>query len=462
MLLAYPLIAAANNFDMIRVQACVDAYPLRDAAVPPWSNSYLAPIERYRFVDGVDAPCFLTSEALFAFAALPAMIAQSRAREDGSFSIRWVGSIKYLALAALGLFATWRFLRAGQLRLAAAHAIVFLLVINDPGVTIYLSTFYAEFAALFFAYLMVLVVLLELARAAPKSIIWDAVLMLAPMLLALSKVQHIVTPWILTAVVGVVLLTRRDALRRRAIQLFVAGALVGTTLQLGHLKSDRTEVMSRANIVNTVFYGLLENASDPLQTLTHLGLPAECGDSAGKNWFTPGMQEGTLCPTVFSVTRWDVLRAVAADPAMAGRTVIGGIPRMRPWVPSHLGLVGGQELGRLPAHAPSVSSLVGAVPHGAFLPGFLAVALVCAVVGARALQRGRLATGYALLLFGLSPFPLLATVVLGDGYADTAKQAHLAFALLLCGAVSIAVMLVDGIRRAVPDDARVEVTKRGV
>lgn len=48
-----PLLALANNYDMIRVQACINAYPVRAPGIPPWAGSGDAPIERYRFRDDV-------------------------------------------------------------------------------------------------------------------------------------------------------------------------------------------------------------------------------------------------------------------------------------------------------------------------------------------------------------------------------------------------------------------------
>jgi hypothetical protein len=84
---ADPLLAVANNYDMVRVQACINAYPIRDAAIPPKANSFLAPLSRYRFIDGVDATCFITSEDLFAFAALPGMWLESQVSADGGLVV---------------------------------------------------------------------------------------------------------------------------------------------------------------------------------------------------------------------------------------------------------------------------------------------------------------------------------------------------------------------------------------
>jgi hypothetical protein len=106
-----PLLALANNYDMIRVQACIKAYPLRAPGIPPWAGSGDAPIARYQFRHDVGAPCFLSSEVLFARLARPLFKAESLRSGDGTFSIRWLGGVKFAVFfAAVAAFtiAWWR------------------------------------------------------------------------------------------------------------------------------------------------------------------------------------------------------------------------------------------------------------------------------------------------------------------------------------------------------------------
>ena len=119
-----PLLALANNYDMIRVQACIKAYPVRAAEIPPQAGNADAPIERYRFRHDVVAPCFRSTEVLFARLARPLFKAESLRSSDGSFSIRWIGLVKFSLFLALvaGFTAAWW--RRGQPGAAMANAAV--------------------------------------------------------------------------------------------------------------------------------------------------------------------------------------------------------------------------------------------------------------------------------------------------------------------------------------------------
>ena len=152
LLTAEPLLALANNYDMIRIQGCIDAYPVRAPGIPPTAGSGDAPIARYRFRDDVGAPCFASSEALFAFVARPLFAAEAARSGDGTFSIRWLGLVKFTAFFILvaGFSIAW-WLR-GQTAAAAANSAVAAIVLTDPAITLYLSGFYAEFAVVLFGY----------------------------------------------------------------------------------------------------------------------------------------------------------------------------------------------------------------------------------------------------------------------------------------------------------------------
>lgn len=73
-----PLIGRANNCDMIRVQGCIDAYPVRDAQIPPESHRWQAPIPRYEFRNDLAPGGFVSTESLPTLAMLPAMRLVSR------------------------------------------------------------------------------------------------------------------------------------------------------------------------------------------------------------------------------------------------------------------------------------------------------------------------------------------------------------------------------------------------
>ena len=164
---ADPVLAVANNYDMIRVQACIGAYPIREASMPLWANSYEAPLERYQFAK-VETLCFVTSEVLFAIAAAPAMWAETYISSDDGFSIRWIGIMKLLGLVLIAGLVSAALL-ARSPRIAASYAAFFAVVVCDPAMLLYLNTFYAEFSVIFFAYLLLSILVLDLSGFASEK-----------------------------------------------------------------------------------------------------------------------------------------------------------------------------------------------------------------------------------------------------------------------------------------------------
>jgi hypothetical protein len=455
---ADPMLAVANNYDMIRVQACIDAYPDRDRAIPPEANSYDRPLERYRFLAGVGAPCFLTSEAAFALLAWPAMWAEQALRADRSFSVRWDGAIKLLLLAAVVIVVHRILVRRGASQLALGHAAVVALVLADPAIGLYLNGFYAEFSAVFFFYALLAGLVLGLSAAphAPGRAVLVGIV-LAAVGLALAKVQHVLTPLFVLGVVGLLhLLARR--IDRRLLGALAAGAVLGAALQGAHLVSEQTRSMGRANKINTVFHALLPHAEDGPQLMRDLGLPAACAEHAGANWFTPGMAEGQLCPEALTLSRRALLRVVLTQPQLTARVVLDGVRRSRPWIPSYLGLVEGRALGRLPPTHPSLDRALSALPETAYLLLLGALPLWAAWLVWRRREAGQQAANVAIAILATYPWFSLAVVVLGDGYADTAKQSHLGTTAALAALVMAAALSFGARRRTSAD----RFTGRGV
>jgi len=425
-----PLIGLANNYDMIRVQGCIGVYPDRPDTIPAWSNSPLQPIPYYRFRDDIDPGCFLTSEAGFAFLALPLFRWQAGLSPEGRFSLRIIGLVKLCLLAATALAATAWLLRRGRTRLALAHAAVVALLISDPAVTVYLNTFYAEFAAVFFVYLSLLLLALN-DRPEASRLALAALLALAIVFASLSKVQHLAFGLCLTAVLALVLLRSRP----RPSLLPLGAAAIATVLGLGiqvlHLGAQNTVSMRQANVTNTVLMAVLPSSTDPARTSGHLGLPAECGEHAGKHWFSPGMREHHPCPALLEMSRLRIARLVVSEPLTLLHTWWGGMERNRPWLHGVFGLVAGGERERLPAYFPSVDAAVNALPLVAWALLVLLPLPVWLALWWRRSDAGN-ANGLAVLGLCAAYPPLqLALIVFGDGFADVAKQFHLGTALVL-------------------------------
>jgi hypothetical protein len=435
LLTAEPLLALANNYDMIRIQGCIDAYPVRAPGIPPTAGSGDAPIARYRFRDDVGAPCFASSEALFAFVARPLFAAEAARSGDGTFSIRWLGLVKFTAFFILvaGFSIAW-WLR-GQTAAAAANAAVAAIVLTDPAITLYLSGFYAEFAAVLFLYAAIAGTTFLLGGRRPELPALS-LLALATALLVATKIQHIGLGLVLAAAVAPA--AWRTAGGRRVVASLAAGAAAGLVFQAVNLNRSDNDVMRLVNRTSTVLTSLLPLADDPHRTAEALGLPRHCGDAAGVNWYLPPISEDRNrhpCPEVGAVSHLRLLALAAAEPALLVRFLDGGFDNIRPWIPStyqgkpHLGVVAGEMQAPLPDGWSSFSRLLDRLS-----PWLLRVVIAAplAAVLLLALRRaGPPPLAAALTALAALPLPVMFAVVLGNGFEDAAKQMHLVFALVL-------------------------------
>lgn len=438
MLTSQPLLALANNYDMIRVQACVKAYPVRPEEIPPWSGSGDAPIDRYRFRHDVDAPCFRSSEVLFARLARPLFNAESLRSGDGTFSIRWLGTVKFSAFFALVVGFTVAWWRRGQTVTAAANTAVSAAVLTDPAITLYLNGFYAEYSTILFGYASIAGAALLMGSQRPPRALGLALLALAVAAFVGTKIQHLglglslAFAMTLPAFAGV-------KVRLRVIAALAVGGAAGLAFQLANLHKNENEVMRLANLTSTVMTSLLPLSNDPYRTAEHLGLPRGCGAYAGLNWYLPPIRENPAnhpCPEVANTSYLRLLALAFREPRVFGRFVGGSLDYVRPWIPSryrgkpHLGVVAGQMQASLPEGWFSWSRLLDQLPMWSICLLVLApVALVSALLAARRIRQPPVAA--VLTALALLPLPVIIAVTLGNGYEDSAKQMHLVFALVL-------------------------------
>lgn len=433
-----PLLALANNYDMIRVQACIKAYPLRAPGIPPAAGSGDAPIERYRFRDDVGAPCFLSSEVLFARLARPLFKAESRRSGDGTFSIRWLGTIKFTAffLAALGFSLAWW--RRGQPAAALANAAVAAIVLTDPAITLYLNGFYAEFSTVLFGYASIAGAALLMGRPRPPGLVPLALLAIVVAAFVASKIQHIGLGLLLALAMALPALGG-VRVAGRVIAALAAGGALGLAIQAGNVARTDNEVMRLANLTSTVLTSLLPLSDDPYRTAENIGLPRRCGAYAGLNWYLPPVSENAAnhpCPEVARTSHARLLALAFIEPRVFARFVGGGLDHIRPWIPSqyrgkpHLGVVQGRLWSSLPEGWFSWSRLLDRLPQ--WLINVLVLgpaAVVAALLASRRLRRPPLASVLAAL--ALLPPAVIVTVVFGNGYEDSAKQMHLVFTMVL-------------------------------
>lgn len=427
-LLHSPMLGLANNFDMIRVQGCIDAYPIRDRAIPSWANSWHAPIERYEFRSDFQPGCFFSSEALFAWAAWPFMRWQASRSEDGGFSLRTAGAVKFAALWLLVGSVVAVLLRRGANGAALAVAGVAALVLADPGVTQYFNTLYTEFSAVFFISATVLLVLVAPTGRAR----WPYLILLAAFaaLACISKLQHVGIGLVLTACLIAARRFGPPYVPTRVVVALLVGSLLGFAAQLTHLTTDKTRSIRQANLTNVVLFTVFGEAEQPRVTARHLGLPESCGDHAGKDWYYPGLPENPPCPELLHMSRVRLVALVFLEPEVVFRVLAGGISRARAWMTQHFGLVAGETQGRLPATHPTWADVLIRMPMFALAVLLLSPLALGALALVREVPLGH-APGFAWLACALLPAVVLVVVILGDGYEDTGKHFHVGMTALL-------------------------------
>src|SRR4029079_6847283 len=111
---------------------------------------------------------------------------------DAVHDARLVAALRWIALLALSIGLSHALLRRGDVRAAITNAALVPLVFADPGNTMYLATFYAEWTSLLAAY--ALVAWLLLWRNATRLRMRFIVLALVAFALAASKLQHMLLP----------------------------------------------------------------------------------------------------------------------------------------------------------------------------------------------------------------------------------------------------------------------------
>jgi hypothetical protein len=368
-------------------------------------------------------------------------------RADHTFSIRWKGALQLGLWSCLAAWYTRRLAGLRRQDLALGHAAICLTVIMDPGNTLYLNAFYSEASVLLFLYALLGGVLVALAgreRIGPSLVVGIG---LAALLLALTKIQHLLVPLLVFAAVALSGVSGRRPPRALLLAL-ATGAALGAAIQGAHMRIASNQAIRSANLVDTLFTALLPNTSDPQALLARLNLPDACSRQSGMTWYTPGMQERQLCPEVFELRQSDLLMAAIADPSMAVRAILGGMERMRPWIPSHLGVVEGHVQAGLPASVPSASRLFDQLGSWAMSAIVCGLPLLGFLVVYQRRSEAQMGANAVLLVVCVLPVWVVATAVFGDGFMDLAKHSQLAFAAILAAIGVFAFLAIARVFRA--------------
>lgn len=413
-----PMLAFANQYDMVRTGACVGLYPdlpdgRLDRATPE------APRERYRIADPVPSACYPGTEAAFA----AAVVAVQRMRAPGADTfraLRHVGLLK-LAVAVVAVIilavAFWPFPAAALL-----HGLTVLVVMGDPAVSLWLQTLYAEFPIILGIYMLVGALVAALLRDALSA--WHALVAAAGIVLAAyAKEQFFLLPVMLLVVAAPWL-----AARSRAAMLVLA--LVALSSIAWHALLPRSEEIARANRANA-YLGLILPASSNLPaTLAALGLPARCADVSGATWYLPrGEDLRAACPEALALPSTAFLRLAITEPETLARAAARVIPSTQNPLLGNLGLVAGRQFASLDTQPIWTRSMLGRamqIPSTAWLHAVLfalAAALPALVLCLAGRRRGPAHAfgAYVLMLVVIVAYSL-GTTTFGDGLSESARH----------------------------------------
>jgi len=441
-----PLYAYANSYDQTRYTTCFHFYPDRPADVPPQQHSPEAPYAKFRFIETRDPMCYWSSE--LAFTGATALIwSVGAAMGYTTHDVRWVAALRWLALLALSIALSRAWLRRGDTRAAVANAALVPLVFADPGNTLYLATFYAEWTALLAAYTLFALVLLW--RDEPRSRGRFAVLALVAFALATSKIQHMLLPLGLGIVVLVLDRWRLGRTGWRAAAVIV-GALLGLCLQFVQTMREgpMMDTIRQYNRADVVFTGILPFADDPRALLDELGIDPGCAIYSGKRaWELPDLPE-QACRGLVDFTRGRELGVLIRHPSIAAQLAASGVPALDPWVADNIGHVEGASFRKLPASIPGIGQLLHASEAARFMLLVLPLLALLVLLVRPGPRKGSAALDWTSLVVATMA-GTLAVTLLGDGLADTAKQGHLVIDAALAWLVAGIIMRVPAIRTTV-------------
>ena len=336
--------------------------------------------------------------------------------------MRWVGALRWIALLALSIGLSRAWLRRGDMRAALANAALVPLVFADPGNTLYMNTLYAEWTALLAAYATIALALLWRDEARSRRRL--AILALVAFALAASKIQHLVLPLGLAAVVFLLDRARSSRTSWRALAL-AGGAFAGLSLQVVQLQREGPlmDAIDQYNRADVLFTALLPFAEDKRALLEELHVDPDCAKYVGLHaWELPDLPE-RVCRGLDGFRRGAELRTLATHPRIALRLAGHGVLALDPWIAKNLGQIEGRDFATIPA-LPSIGRLLHAWPWLQLV--LLAAPLLALVVLLRrpGPRRGARALDIAALVV-VTMLGTLAVTILGDGLADTGKQGHL-------------------------------------
>lgn len=435
-----PVIAYANSYDMIPLQACHQIWP----AVPGVdirSGTPAAPLRPYSITQHVDTPCQPSSELLFTWTAIKLANLKNIVTGSKLVSIKTVGAVKAIFLAATAFLLQVFLYRRRQIGGMCLNALAVLLVLADPGLTLYLSTFYTQFSAAYFLYLLAAaVVVLQLHRR--DYFFPGGVLLCASLLgLGLSMPQHAVLALVLGVVMSACYFRKKSPLVAGVVLAF---SIVPYFLQTGNWLAPANDRLDFANRTN-VFSAILEASPDQSQAVAILKLPETCTVLAGKKSYDRDVMAQHPCKEIQQVNNWNMALLLLLQPSLTEQMLLKVMPVMAGWTIEYYGQVEGEKFASASAYYRSILFVTRSIPK-AWLPWIFSIPAVCwllLVFSRKATARKLQPYEYFFGLMVTAQWAALLIALLSFGFVDVVKNAHLAALLALLNVLVLAVWVIS-------------------
>ena len=421
-----PVLGYANNYDMIRLQACHQIWPA-DKLVDITSGTPAAPLRRYALDRRVETPCFPSSELLFTGIGIELGKLKNLATGETLISIKTIGLVKAFFLSITVIFASLYFYRRQLYGALLANGLVVLLALSDPGITLYMNTFYTEFSAVYFLYLT-LIGIVVLANEQWRLIC--CIPLLTGLLgLGFSKPQHIPLALCISILLALYLAIQRQW---KTIPALLLCALMPLFLQASGYFEPRNESMIQVGRVNLVG-SMLGITNNPDRVLGALGLPDSCKILAGRNGYDPEIQKKNICPELKKTSTGTITFALAQNPLLLAKLVPLALQQQKNWVFDMYGQV---EHGRTePAshYQRTLNDAIQLLPDSAFpWLALLSTLIPVLLLGANRFKCKKVSgLGLYLSLLVVLQWVVLGAAIMESGLIGLGKNTHLYVPLIL-------------------------------
>jgi hypothetical protein len=350
------------------------------------------------------------------------------------FSRVWLGSGDYVdlrfvaAIYSILLFVVACAIHFGlksneRARVFAAFAFAFL--ISDPVNTLYLGTALTEPAALVSAYgLVASLTLFNRTRGVAL-----ASFALSGAALTYSRTAHFALP--LLFAFAIFFLVQRHERRWGAAALAIAVVIASSAISY-HVTHDRFALVNRTNSILAASAPL---SHDPNKFLASLGLPKECAELVGVSWYLNyGHDIAKRCPGVADVSVMRLASALASDPMLLVKINFKSI----------LFVGNAKQDYLLRTQDAQTLSLFDWIRYAPFWVRAAAIIFLIVAVGYGLTRTKDTRIRIASILSGAVAASVWNISLLGDGFSELARHAHLSFVAI--GA--LAIIFIYGITRA--------------